>query len=202
MIHADDGRGSAGGRPFPVGLLGGTLVHELPVDGGEDSLLTFSEPRVGLSRLRHRHHGLRVGLIAWEVAEVAGKGVGGEPEDSLQLGEPPGLRSRLAGDPLRDRCLGDAQRRRKLTLGQAALGPGALECPREVFPLIGRRHVIVLSQAPSHVNRMPDQPITGRFSRLDHFAAVRRPLVTYTGPCDPGTARRGSQGAAAGETPP
>jgi hypothetical protein len=201
VIHGDDGRGLAGSRPFPVGLLGGTLVHELPVDGSEDSLLTLPEPRVGLGRLRHRHHRLRVGLIPWEEAEVPGKSVGSKPEDSLQLGKPLGLGSRLAGEPLRDRCLGDAQRRRKLALGQAALGPGALECPREVFPLIGRRHVIVLSQAPSHVNRMPDQPITGRFSSADNFIAVRRPLVTYTCPCDPGVARRGSQGAAAGENP-
>jgi len=165
VIHGDDGRGSAGGRPFPVGLLGGTLMHELPVDGGEDSLLTLPEPRVGLGRLRHRHHRRRVRLVTWEVAEVAGKGVGGEPEDSLQLGKPPRLRSRLASEPLRDRCLGNAQRRRELTLGQAALGPSALERLREVSPLIGRRHVIVLSQAPSHVNRMPDQQVTGRFSR-------------------------------------
>ena len=147
MIHGDDECGSAGGRLFPVGLLGGTLVDELPIEGGQDSLLTFPESRVGLGRLRHRHRRRRVGVVPWEVAEVAGKGVGGEPEDSLQLGKPPGLRSRLAGEPLRDGCLGDTQRRRKLALGQAAFGPSALECPREVFPLIGRRHVIVLSQA-------------------------------------------------------
>ena len=111
---------------------------------------------------------------------MPGKGVQGKPEGSLQFGNPPWLRRGLAGEPLRDRCLGNTQRRRELALGQAALRPGALECPREVFPLIGRRHVIVLSQAPSHVNRMPDQPITGRFSRADNFVAVRRPLVTYT----------------------
>jgi hypothetical protein len=201
-MGGDNGRGSAGGRPFPVALLGGALVHEFSVDGREDSLLALPEPRIGLGRLHHCHHRLLVRLVTREVPEVAGEDVGGEPEDSLQLGKPPGLRSRLAGEPLRDRCLRDAQRRRKLTLGQAALGTSALECPREVFPLIGRRHVIVLSQAPSHVNRMPDQPITGRFSRVDNFVAVKRPFVTYTWPCDPGVARRGSQGAAAGENPP
>ena len=147
MITSDDGRGSAGGRPFPVALLGGTLVHELPVDGHEDSLLTFAEPRVGLGRLHHRHQRLRIRLVTRRVAEVAGKGVGGKPEDSLQLGDPPWPGCGLAGEPLRDRCLGDAQRGRKLALGQAALGAGALECPREVLPLIGCRHVIVLSQA-------------------------------------------------------
>jgi hypothetical protein len=202
VIHGEDRRGSAGGRPISVGLLGGTLVHEFPVDGSEDSLLALPKPGVGLGRLRHRHHRLRVGLVSWEVAEVAGEGVGGEPEESLQVGKPRGLRCGLAGEPLRDRCLGDAQRRRELALGQAALGSGALECSREVFPLIGRRHVFVLSQAPSHVNRMPDQPISGRFSRADNFMAVRRPLVTYTCPCDLGAARRGSQRAAAGENPP
>jgi hypothetical protein len=202
MPTAASRRCSAGRRLVAVALLSGALVHELPIDGGKDSLLALAKSRVGLGRLRHRHHRLRGGLIPREVAEVTGKGVGGEPEDSLQLGKPRGFRSRLAGEPLRDRCLGNTQRRRELALGQAALRPGALECPREVFPLIGRRHVIVLSQAPSHVNRMPDQPITGRFSRDDNFVAVRRPLVTYTCPCDPGTARRGSQGAAAGETPP
>jgi hypothetical protein len=51
VVHGDDGRGSAGGRPFLVGLLGGTLVHEFPVDGREDSLLTVPEARVGLGRL-------------------------------------------------------------------------------------------------------------------------------------------------------
>ena len=40
------------------GLLGGTLVHELPVDGCEDSLLALPEPWVGLGRLNHRHHRL------------------------------------------------------------------------------------------------------------------------------------------------
>jgi hypothetical protein len=39
------------------------------------------------------------------------------------------------------------------------------------------------------VNRMPDQPITGRFSQADNFIAVRRPSVTYTVPCEPGPAR-------------
>jgi hypothetical protein len=147
MAYSDDGGGSAGGRWFPVRLLGGALVHEFPIDSREDSLLALPEPRVGLGRLYHRHHRLVVSLVTREVAEVTGKSVRGEPEDSLQLGNPPGLRCRLAGEPLRYRSLGDAQRRRKLALGQAALGTGALECPREVFPLIGRRHVIVLSQA-------------------------------------------------------
>ena len=147
MIHGDDGRGSAGGRRFPVALLGGTLVHELAVDGREDSLLALPEPRVGLGRLHHRHHRRRVRLVPREVAEVTAKDVGGEPKDSLQLGNPPRLRCGLAGEPLRYRCLGDAQRRRKLALGQAALEAGALECSREVLPLIGRRHVIVLSLA-------------------------------------------------------
>jgi hypothetical protein len=198
VVHGDADRSSAGG-PFPVVLLGGTLVHELPVDGREDALLTFPEPRVGLGRLRHRHHRLRIGLISREVAEVAGKSVGSKPKDPLQLRKPPRLWCGLAGEPLRDRCLGDAQRRRKLALGEATLRPGALERPREVSPLIGRRHLIVLSQVRSHLNRMPDQLIAGRFSQADNFIAVRRPLVTYTHPCDPGAARRDSQGAAAGE---
>jgi hypothetical protein len=201
MITSDDGRGSAGSRPFPVAL-GGTLVHELPVDGHEDSLLALAQPRVGLDRLHHRHRRLRVRLVTRGVAEMPGKGVRGQPEHSLQLGNPHRLRCRLASEPLRDRSLGDAQRRRKLALGQAALGTGALECPRELLPLIGRRHVIVLSQAPSHVNRMPDQPITGRFPRGDNFKAVRRPLVTYTVPCEPGSARGSSpRGLLHGEGP-
>jgi hypothetical protein len=177
-------------------------VHEDPVDGREDSLLTLAEPRVGLGRLDYRHRRLRARLVIRGVAEVAGKGVRSELEDSFQLSNSHRLRCRLAGEPLRDRCLGDAQRRRKLALGQAALGTGALECPRELLPLIGRRHVIVLSQAPSHVNRMPDQPITGRFSRADNFIAVRRPLVTYTVPCEPGSARgSGPMGLLHGEGP-
>jgi hypothetical protein len=147
VIPRDDRRGSAGGRPLPVVLLGGALVHELSVDGREDSLFALAKPWVGLGRLHDRHHRLRVRLIGRGVAEVAGKGVGDEPEDPLQLGNPPRLRCGLAGEPLRDRSLGDAQRGRKLALGQAALGAGALECSRKVFPLIGRRHVIVLSQA-------------------------------------------------------
>jgi hypothetical protein len=147
VATSDDRRGSAGGRPFPVALLEGTLVHEFPVDGREDSLLALTEPRVGLSRLHHCHHRPRVSLVARGVAETAGKGVRGKPEDSLQRGNPPWLRCGLTGEPLRYRCLRDAQRGRKLALRQAALGTGALECPREVFPLIGRRHVIVLSQA-------------------------------------------------------
>jgi hypothetical protein len=147
VITSDDRRGSAGGRPFPVALLGGTLVHEFPVDGCEDSLLALPEPRVGLGRLHHRHHRLRVRLVTRRVAEATGKGVWGKPEDSLQLGNPPWLRCGLASEPLRDRCLGDAKRCGKLALRKAALGTGALECPREVFSLIGRRHVIVLSQA-------------------------------------------------------
>jgi hypothetical protein len=183
VATSEDRRGSAGGRPFPLTLLGGTLVHEFPVDGREDSLLALTEPWVGLSRLHHCHRRLRVRLVAWDVAETAGKGVRGKPKDSLQLGNPPWLRCGLAGEPLRDRCLGDAQLGRKLALGQAALGPGALKCSREVLPLVGRRHVTVLSLAPSHVNRMPDQPITGRFSRVDNFIAVKRPLVTYTVRC-------------------
>jgi hypothetical protein len=42
------------------------------------------------------------------------------------------------------------------------------------------------------VNRMPDQTITGRLSQTDNFVAVRRPLVTYTVPCEPGSARGSS----------
>lgn len=202
MTHGDDGRPSGGGRPFSVLLLEGTLVHKLPVDGREDSLLAFPEPRVSLGCLYHRHHRLRGRLVSREVAEIARKGVGGEPEDSLQLANPPGLRCGLAGEPLGDGGLGDAKRGRKLALGQAALGASALERPREVLPLIGRRHVIVLSQALGHVNRMPDPPISGRFSQADNFIAVRRPLVTYTIPREPASTRgSGPTGLLHGEGP-
>jgi hypothetical protein len=202
VTHGDDGHPSAGSRPFPVLLLEGTLVHKLPVDGREDSLLALPEPRVSLGRLYHRHHRLRGRLVSREVAEIARKGVRGEPEDSLQFGNPPGLRCGLAGDPLGDRCLGDAKRGRKLALRQAALGASALERPCKVVPLIGRRHLIVLSQALGHVNRMPDQPITGRFPRADKSIAVRRPLGTYTVPREPGSTRgSGPTGLLHGEGP-
>lgn len=140
------GRCSAGRRLLPVALLSGTLVHELAIDGIEDSLLALAKSRIGLGRLRHRHDGLLVLLVTRSRTEMACEGVRCKPEHSLQPGDSFRLRCGLAGEPLRDRRLGDAQRRSELPLGQAALGTGAPERPREVLPLVGRRHVRVLSQ--------------------------------------------------------
>jgi hypothetical protein len=186
MSIRDDGCGSAGSCLFRVVLLRGALMHEFPVDGHEDSLLAFAESRVSLGGLGHRHDGLGVQLVARGIAEVLSKGGRGEAEYPLQLNNPFRLRCGLAGEPLRDRGLGDAKRGGKLPLGQAALATSTLERPCEVAPLIGRRHVLVLSRAGTTVNRMPDQAITGRFPRPDNFLVIRRPLVTYTGSCNPG----------------
>jgi hypothetical protein len=139
-------RGSAGGRLVAVALLSGALMHELPIDGGKDSLLALAKSRVGLGRLRHRHGRLVSKLTARGRMEMASKRVGREPQHPLQLGDPLRLWCGLLSEPLRDRRLGDAQRGSKLPLGQAALSTSAPERPREVLPLIGRRHVRVLSQ--------------------------------------------------------
>jgi hypothetical protein len=146
MPSAADRRGSAGRRLVSVALFGGALVHELPIDGSEDSLLALTESRIGFGRLRHRHDRLLLRLVTRGRTEMMGEGVGCEPEHSFQLGDPLGLRCGLASQPLGHRRLGDAQRGSKLPLGQAAFGPGAPERPREVLPLVGRRHVRVLSQ--------------------------------------------------------
>jgi hypothetical protein len=139
-------RGSAGGRLVAVALLSGALVHELPIDGSEDSLLALAKSRVGLGRLRHRHGRPSSKLTTRGRMEMASKCIGREPQHPLQLGDPLRLRCGLPSEPLRDRRLGDAQRGSKLPLGQAALGTSAPERPREVLPLIGRCHVRVLSQ--------------------------------------------------------
>jgi hypothetical protein len=146
MATTSDGRCSATRRLVPVALLSGALVHELLIDSSEDSLLPLAKSRIGLGRLRHRHNWLSVQLTTRGIAEVPSKGVRSEPEDSLQLSNPHRLRCRLAGEPLRNRGLGDAQCGGKLALGQAALDTSAPECASEVLPLIGRRHVIVLSR--------------------------------------------------------
>ena len=146
MPRAADRRCSAGRRLVCVMQLSGALVHQLPVDRSEDSLLALTKSGVGLGRLRHRHDRLSVQLTTRGRAEMAGKRVGREPQDPLQLGDPLGLGCGLAGQPLRDRRLGDAQRGSKLPLGQAALDTSAPERASEVLPLIGRRHVRVLSQ--------------------------------------------------------
>jgi hypothetical protein len=139
-------RGSAGGRLVAVALLSGALVHELPIDGSKDSLLAFAKSRVSLGRLRHRHSRLASKLPARDRIEMTSKRIGREPQHPLQLADPLRLRHGLAGEPLRDRRLGDAQRGSQLSLGQAALGTSAPKRPREVLPLIGRPHVRVLSQ--------------------------------------------------------
>jgi hypothetical protein len=77
---------------------------------------------------------------------MAGKGVRCEAEYSLQLGDPLRPRHGLTSKPLRDRRLRDAQCGSQSPLGQPALGSRAPERPSEVLPLIGRRHVRVLSQ--------------------------------------------------------
>src|SRR6266508_394438 len=183
MLTSGDGRGSAGSRLFSIALLRGALTHEFPIDSREDSLLALAESRVSFSRLRHRHDRLRIRLVTRRIAEVPGKGVRREPQYPLQLGDPPRLRHGLACKPLGDRRLGDTQRSGKTSLGQAALGTGALE----------------LSAGQSYLNRMPDQPITGRFPAFDNFVAVRRPLVTYTHLCKSGKARSGSRRLPQGE---
>jgi len=146
MPMAADGRCSAGRRLLPAVPLNGALVDEFAVNGGEDSLLALAKPRIGLGCLRHRHDRLPVRLVTWNRAEMLCKGVGCQPEHPFQLGDPRRLRYGLAGQPLRHRRLGDAQRGSKLPLGQTNLGTGAPERPREVLPLVGRRHVRVLSQ--------------------------------------------------------
>jgi hypothetical protein len=146
MPSAADRRCSAGRRLICAAQLSGVLVHELLIDSSEDSLLPLAKSRIGLGRLRHRHNRLSVQLTTRGIAEVPSKGVRSEPEDSLQLSNPHRLRCRLAGEPLRNRGLGDAQCGGKLALGQAALDTSAPECASEVLPLIGRRHVIVLSR--------------------------------------------------------
>jgi hypothetical protein len=146
MPSAADRRGSAAWRLVCVAPLSGALVHELPVDGSEDSLLAYAESWIGLGRLRHRHDRLLLRLVSRGRTEMVGESVGCEPEHSLQLGDPLGLRCGLASQPLGHRRLGDAQRGSKLPLGQAAFGPGAPQRSREVLPLVGRRHVRVLSQ--------------------------------------------------------
>jgi hypothetical protein len=102
-------------------------MHELPIDSSKNSLFALAKSRIGLGRLRHRHDRLLVRLATRRETEMACEGVGCEPEHSLQLGDPLSLRCGLAGEPLRDRRLGDAQRGSKLPLGQAALGTSAPE---------------------------------------------------------------------------
>jgi hypothetical protein len=201
MSICDDGHGLAGRCLFPVVLLRGALMHEFPVDGREDLLLAFAQSRVSLGGLGHRHDGLGVQRIARGIAKVPGKGGRGEPEHPLQLSNPFRLRRGLAGEPLRDRGLGDAKRGGKLPLGQAALATSTLERPSEVAPLIGRRHALVLSWAGTTVNRMTDQAITGRFPWPDNFLVIRRPLVTYTGSCNPGQPGAAAGGLRQGEAP-
>jgi hypothetical protein len=161
----------AGCRVVPVGLLGGALVHELPVDGGQDSLFAFAEPRVGLGRLRDGHDGLRRGRGARGGLEMPTEGVGGQAEDPLKLGDPLGSWRGLAGEPLRHRRLGDPQCGGKLPLGQAALGTGALQRPAETRPLLSRCHVLVLSVVEAVPIRMPDQPIAGRLLPGNNFSS-------------------------------
>jgi hypothetical protein len=146
MPTAANRRCSAGRRLVSVAQLSGALVHKLPVHGSEDSLLALTEPWVGLGRLRHRHDRLSVQLVTRGKAKMASKRVRRKPQHPLQLGHPLRLGCRLTGQPLRDRRLGHAQRSGKLPLGQAAVGTSAPERPREVLPLIGRRHVRVLLQ--------------------------------------------------------
>jgi hypothetical protein len=201
MSIRDDGSGSAGRCLFCVVLLRSALMHEFAVDGREDSLLAFAESWVSLCGLGYRHDGFGVQRVARGVAEMLGKGGRGKPEYPLQLSNPFRLRGGLAGEPLRDRGLGDAKRGGKLSLGQAALATGALERPCEVAPLIGRRHPLVLSRAGTTVNRMPDQAITGRFPRADNFLVIRRPLVTYTGLCGLGQPEAAAVGPRQGEAP-
>jgi excisionase family DNA binding protein len=43
------------------------------------------------------------------------------------------------------------------------------------------------------MNRMPDQPITGRFPPADKLETVRRQSVTYTRAREPGIARSGQE---------
>jgi hypothetical protein len=146
MPTAASRRCSAGRRLLFVAPLSGALVHELPVDGNQYSLLPLAKPRVGLGRLRHRHDRPSVQLITRGIAEMVSKRVRREPQHPLQPSDPLRLRYGLPGKPLRDRRLGDAQRGSKLPLGQSALSTSASERPREVLPLIGRCHVRVLSQ--------------------------------------------------------
>ena len=146
MSTAGVQRGSAGGRLVSVALLGGALVHKLPIDGSEDSLLAVTKSRVGLGRLGHRHDRLSVQIVARGRSEMTSKRARREPEHVFQLGDSLRLGCGLPGEPLRHRRLGDAQRSGKLPLGQAALGTGTPQRSREALPLIGRRHVRVLSQ--------------------------------------------------------
>jgi hypothetical protein len=137
---------SAARRLAAVAPLNGALVHQLPVDGSKDSLLALAKSRVGLGRLRHRHDRPSLQLTTRGRAEMARKRVRREPQHPLQLGDPLGLRCGLASQPLRNRGLGDAQRGSKLPLGQLTLGTRTSECSCEVRPLVGRRHVRILSQ--------------------------------------------------------
>jgi hypothetical protein len=177
------------------------LPDKFAVHSNENLPFPFAQSRIGLGGLSHRHDRLGIQLVARGIAKVPGKGGRGEPEYPLQLSNPFRLRGGLAGEPLRDRGLGDAKRGGKLPLGQAALTPSALERPCEVAPLLGRRHALVLSWAGTTVNRMTDQAITGRFPRPDNFMVIRRPPVTYTGSCNPGQPGAAAVGLRQGEAP-
>jgi hypothetical protein len=153
---------SAGRRVIPVALLGCTLVHELPVDSGEDSLLALTEPRIRLRRLRDGHCTLRLRGVVGGIPQMPAQGVWSQIQDPLKLGDPRRSRRRLTGEPLRNRGLRDPKCGSQLPLGQATLGTGALERPPEALPLLSRWHVLVPSEVGAVPTRMPDQQITGR----------------------------------------
>jgi hypothetical protein len=179
---------STGRRAVAVPLLGRILMHQLPVDGGKDSLFALAEPGIGLGCLGDGHDGLPVHRVVRGVSEMPSQGVRRQAQDPLELGDSRRSGCGLAGEPLRYRRLGDSERGGEFPLGQAALRPGALERTSEARPLFSRCHVPVLSEAGAVAIRMPDRLITGRFSQDHNFLAVRELLFTYTTP-EPGFAR-------------
>jgi len=147
MQASNPDAGSAGRRMLAIALLRRPLMYELAVDGSKDALLPLAESWVGLSRLRDGHHRLRRARFGRGIAQVPSERIRGQAQHPLKVGDPSRPRRGLAGEPLRDRGLGDPQCGGKLALGEPALGAGALERPSEVHPLIRRRHVPVLSEA-------------------------------------------------------
>jgi hypothetical protein len=177
------------------------LPNKLAVHSNEDLPFPFAQSRIGLGGLSYRHDRLAVQLVAHGIAEMLGKGGWGKPKYPLQLSNPFRLGCGLAGEPLRDRGLGDPKRGGKLPLGQTALAASALERPCEAAPLIGRRHALVLSRAGITVNRMPDQAITGRFPRPDNFLVIGRSLFTYTARATRVSRKRQPRDCGRGEAP-
>ena len=141
------------------------LTDQLSVDGSEDTALPLPQTWVGLSRFSHAQNRRRLPTVVRDVAKELRERVGPHPERPLDRGDTLGPGRGLPQQPLRHRCLRDAERGGQVPLRHAALPAGALECLPEPPALLGGCHVTASgSVIRADVTSMPDRPTVDRLS--------------------------------------